>query len=275
MSDETILDAFRHSEVDDPTTTHPVLYQKIEALSLLWKSYAETIGTDARKVDELAERVRREFAKEQEHAKTMKARPILREFPSYWSEYKGGSYDPALEVDTGVAPELLREISERIATVPENFDSHPKVKRGLEQRREMGRGERSVDWGMAEALALGSLLWEGAPVRLSGQDSRRGTFNQRHAVLFDVKTEEEYTPLQHLHAAQGAFECYDTPLSEASALGYEYGFSRDYPEALVLWETQFGDFVNGAQVIIDQFVSATEDKWGLLSGLVITFPWNR
>ena len=114
MSDETILDAFRHSEVDDPTTTHPVLYQKIEALSLLWKSYAETIGTDARKVDELAERVRREFEKEQEHAKTMKDRPILREFPSYWSEYKGGSYDPALEVDTGVAPELLREISERI-----------------------------------------------------------------------------------------------------------------------------------------------------------------
>lgn len=150
-----------HSEVDDPTTTQPVLYQKIEALSSLWKSYAETIGTDARKIDALVERIRREFEKEQEHAKTMKVAPTLREFPSYWSEYRGGSYDPSLEVDTGVTPELLREVSQRLTTVPENFHIHPKVKRGLDQRREMGRGERPVDWGMVEALAFGSLLWEG------------------------------------------------------------------------------------------------------------------
>src|SRR5205814_4362907 len=125
---------------------------------------------------------------------------------------------------------------------------------------------------MAEALAFGSLLVEGMPIRLSGQDSRRGTFNHRHSVLIDIENEQEYVPLCHLSPRQAWFEAYNSILSEAAVLGFEYGFSRDYPDALVLWEAQFGDFANGAQVIIDQFLVAGEDKWGLLSGLVLLLP---
>ena len=269
-----------HSEVDDPTTTQPRLYEKIRTLPPLWKSYAEATGANARRTKQLAERVRDQLYRELDEARAMRKTPRLWQLPEYWLKFKGGPYDPSREVDTAVARERLREISERITTPPESchlhppqsFHLHPKVKRSLEHRRQMGSGQRAVDWGMAEALAFGSLLWEGIPVRLSGQDSRRGTFDQRHALLIDIETEEEYLPLRHLHPRQGAFAIYDSPLSEAAPLGFEYGFSRDYPEALVLWEAQFGDFANGAQVIMDQFVSATEDKWGLLSGLVVLLP---
>jgi len=146
------------------------------------------------------------------------------------------------------------------------------VKKLLEQRLEMTQGKRPLDYGMAEALAFGSLLKQRVPVRLSGQDSRRGTFNQRHAALIDIETEEEYVPLQHLGHGEAWFEAINSTLSEAGVLGFEYGFSRDFPEALVLWEAQFGDFANGAQIIIDQFISAGEDKWNLLSGVVLLLP---
>ena len=136
----------------------------------------------------------------------------------------------------------------------------------------MGTGKRPVDYGMAEALAFASLVKAGVPVRLSGQDSRRGTFNQRHSVLLDIENEQEYIPLQHISAEQARCEIYNSTLSEAGVLGFEYGYSRDYPEALVLWEAQFGDFVNVAQAIIDQFISAGEDKWKLLSGVVLLLP---
>src|SRR6185436_10270017 len=139
--------------------------------------------------------------------------------------------------------------------------------------REMAEGARPVDWGMAEALAIGSLLQEGIGVRLTGQDTRRGTFNHRHAAMIDVQNEREYVPLNHLGPDQKEFlECVDTPLSEAAPLGFEYGYSRDFPERLVAWEAQFGDFVNGAQILIDQFLAAAEDKWGHLSGLVLLLP---
>ena len=136
----------------------------------------------------------------------------------------------------------------------------------------MGRGERPFDYGMAEAMAFGSLLTQGTHVRLSGQDSQRGTFNQRHSVLIDIENETKFVPLNHLQPQQAKFEVYNSMLSEAGVMGFEYGFSRDYPEALVLWEAQFGDFANGAQIIIDQFLSSAEDKWGLLSGLVLLLP---
>src|SRR6202044_2291787 len=142
----------------------------------------------------------------------------------------------------------------------------------LEQRLEMAQGKRPLDYGMAEALAFGTLLKQRVPVRLSGQDTRRGTFNQRHAALIDIETEEEYVPLEHLGHGEAWFEAINSTLSEASVLGFEYGFSRDFPEALVLWEAQFGDFANGAQIIIDQFVAAGEDKWNLLSGVVLLLP---
>lgn len=136
----------------------------------------------------------------------------------------------------------------------------------------MGLGSRNMDWGMAETLALASLLAEGTPVRIVGQDSRRATFNHRQAVMYDTKESTEYIPLAQLGEGQGRFDIYDSMLSEAAAVGFEYGYSRDYPEALVCWEAQFGDFVNGAQIIIDQFLSAGEDKWGLLSGLTLLLP---
>ena len=136
----------------------------------------------------------------------------------------------------------------------------------------MGYGKRPLDYGMAEALAFGSLALEGAPIRITGQDSRRGTFNQRHSVLIDILDEKEYVPLCHLSPDQARVEIYNSELSEAAVMGFEYGYARDYPEALVGWEAQFGDFANGAQIIIDQFVAAGEDKWDLLSGLVLLLP---
>jgi 2-oxoglutarate dehydrogenase E1 component len=136
----------------------------------------------------------------------------------------------------------------------------------------MGQGRQPFDYGMAEALAFGSLLLNGTPVRLSGQDSQRGTFNQRHSVLIDVENEQRWIPLNHLDPNQAPFSVYNSILSEAGVLGFEYGYSRDYPEALVLWEAQFGDFANGAQIVIDQFIAAAEDKWGLLSGVTLLLP---
>ena len=177
-----------------------------------------------------------------------------------------------MEVDTGVPESELTTIGEAVASYPKGFHIHPKVKKLLEQRLEMARGKRAIDYGMAEALAFGSLVKQGTPVRLTGQDTRRGTFNQRHAALMDIETETEYVPLEHVSPKQAWFEVYNSPLSEASVLGFEYGFSRDFPEALVLWEAQFGDFANGAQIIIDQFVAAGEDKWNLLSGVVLLLP---
>jgi 2-oxoglutarate dehydrogenase E1 component len=258
-----------HSEVDDPTITQPLRYRKIEAHPPLWKIYAETIGAQG---EPIVKRVQQELDAAQQEAREIEKRPPMRRLPRYWNQYKGGCYDPAFEVDTAVPAETLASIGRSLASYPAGFHIHPKVKKLIEQRAEMAAGKRALDFGMAEALAFGSLLQQGVPVRLSGQDSRRGTFNQRHSALIDVETEEEYVALQHLSPNQAWCEIYNSPLSEAAVLGFEYGFSRDYPEALVLWEAQFGDFANGAQIIIDQFIAASEDKWNLLSGLVMLLP---
>ncbi len=156
--------------------------------------------------------------------------------------------------------------------LPSACTPHPKIVRLLEQRAQMGRGERALDWGMAEMMAYGTLLWEGRTVRLTGQDSCRGTFSHRHAVITDFRTGAEHSLLNHLHAEQGLCRIFDSPLSEAGVLGLEFGYSLDSPDALVMWEAQFGDFVNGAQVIIDQFITASEDKWNRLSGVTLLLP---
>jgi len=265
---------YGHSEVDDPTVTQPLLYEKIRALAPLSKSYAERVGLAAEE-PELAARVKAEMQAAHDAVATLQKTPVLRQLPPYWSRFVGGFYDPALEVDTGVEAAELARLAEAITSVPDGFHVHPKLGRLLDERRKAGHGERPADYGTAEALAFGSLVSADVPVRLVGQDTRRGTFNHRHAVLIDVETEEEYTPIAALAESSGAgafFEVRDSMLSEAAALGFEYGFSRDYPEALVLWEAQFGDFANGAQIIIDQFLAAAEDKWDLLSGLVMLLP---
>jgi 2-oxoglutarate dehydrogenase E1 component len=258
-----------HSEVDDPTITQPLRYRKIEAHPQIWQIYAEKIGVDTKP---MLEQARQDLDAAQKEAQEIEKTPPLRRLPRYWGAFRGGRYDASLEVATAVAQESLTPTGEALASYPSGFHIHPKVKKLLEQRAEMARGQRPIDFGMAEAMAFGSLLREGVPVRLSGQDSRRGTFNQRHAALIDIETEEEYVPLEHLAADQAWCEIYNSTLSEASVLGFEYGFSRDYPEALVMWEAQFGDFANGAQIIIDQFISAAEDKWNLLSGIVMLLP---
>ncbi|MHB2007450.1 MAG: 2-oxoglutarate dehydrogenase E1 component [Acidobacteriaceae bacterium] len=258
-----------HSEVDDPTITQPLRYAKIQGHPPLHAIFAEKIGVDARALVQQAES---KFDEELKQARQMKKKAVLADLPEYWSHYKGGPHRAKYEVDTGISAEEIRAIADRLATFPADFHVHPKIQKLLEQRAEMGRGERPFDYSMAEAVAFGSLLTRGTPVRLSGQDSQRGTFNQRHSVLIDVEDETKFVPLNHLAPQQARFEVYNSMLSEAGVMGFEYGFSRDYPEALVLWEAQFGDFANGAQIVIDQFLSSAEDKWGLLSGLVLLLP---
>ena len=259
-----------HSEVDDPTVTQPLLYKKIKDHPPLWEIYADDIG--ASDAQAKADAIKAEFEAAQTKAKTFKQKPTMRELPKYWDGYFGGPYKPEFEIETGLSSEELSELTARLTTYPEGFHIHPKVKKLLEQRAEMGTGKRAVDYGMAEALAFASLVRSGIPVRMSGQDSRRGTFNQRHSALIDIENENEFVPLENIAAGQARCEIYNSTLSEAGVLGFEYGYSRDYPESLVLWEAQFGDFVNVAQAIIDQFISAGEAKWNLLSGLVLLLP---
>jgi len=277
FGDDVVVDliGFRrhgHSEVDDPTITQPLLYKKIEAHPPLWKIYAREVGVAEAEGEARAAAIRAELDQAQKQATEMERKPTLRTLPAYWDRYVGGRHKPEYEVPTGVAPPEIAALADRLTTAPPGFHVHEKIKRLLEQRAKIGHGELPVDYGMAEALTFGTLLTQGVPIRMSGQDSRRGTFNQRHSVLIDVENGAEYLPLQHVAPDQPRFEIYDSMLSEAAVLGFEYGYSRDYPEALVLWEAQFGDFANGAQVIIDQFITAGEDKWGLLSGLVMLLP---
>ncbi|HWR15556.1 MAG TPA: 2-oxoglutarate dehydrogenase E1 component [Terriglobales bacterium] len=258
-----------HSEVDDPTITQPVRYAKIKDHPPLSEIYAKQIGVDPKP---LADRIRAGYQDAQTRAKQLKKMPVLATHPAYWDRYQGGLYNPDYEVETAITPDQVAHITKVVTVPPSNVSVHPKIQKLLEQRAEMSAGKRPLDYGMAEALAFGSLLMQGIHVRLSGQDTQRGTFNQRHDVLVDVNDEREYFPLQHLAPDQAKFEIYNSTLSEAAVLGFEYGYSRDYPEAFVGWEAQFGDFANGAQIIIDQFVVAGEDKWGLLSGLVMLLP---
>src|SRR5467141_3636754 len=184
-----------HSEVDDPTITQPRLYERIKNHAPLWKIYAEHTGIDS---SLMAEAVRKEYEDEQTKARALRKIPHLRKLPDYWAPYQHGRYKPEYEVDTGLSPERLAEITAGLVRVPDGFHIHPKIAKLLEQRAEMGHGKRAVDYGFAEMLAFGSLLLEGNPVRLTGQDTQRGTFNQRHAVLADTQTEQEYCSLAHL-----------------------------------------------------------------------------
>ncbi|HZY62929.1 MAG TPA: 2-oxoglutarate dehydrogenase E1 component [Edaphobacter sp.] len=258
-----------HSEVDDPTVTQPRRYAVIKDHPPLYQIYAKRIGVDP---TEEAQAVQQELLDDQKAATKAVHIPLLRKLPDYWSPYRGGEYKPEYNVVTGLSAERINELAQAVTKYPSDFHIHPKVKKLFEQRAEMGAGTKPFDYGMAELVAYASLLEAGTPVRLTGQDSQRGTFNQRHAVIVDTETEQRYIPLAHLGKDQARFEVYNSPLSEAAVLGYEYGYARDYPEALVLWEAQFGDFANGAQTIIDQFIASSEVKWGLLSGIVMLLP---
>jgi 2-oxoglutarate dehydrogenase E1 component len=258
-----------HSEVDDPTVTQPRRYAAIKEHAPLHKLYADRLGVDP---GAEVQRVHDEFLEGQKQASRARQKAKLAKLPEYWSHYHGGPLLAEDDVVTGLPTEQVTELARLTTAVPPGFHIHPKVKKLFEQRLEMAAGTRAFDYGMAELTAFASLVNAGTPVRLSGQDSQRGTFNQRHSVVIDIETETKYFPLAHVSAYQGRFEVYNSMLSEAAVMGFEYGYSRDYPEALVMWEAQFGDFANGAQIIIDQFVAAGEAKWNLLTGLVLLLP---
>ena len=272
-----------HSEVDDPTVTQPRRYARIKDHPPLSKLYARKLGVDS--AAEAAE-IQAQFLEDQRRAAHHEASTEasgafvvkrMHELPSYWEPYCGGPLAANDQPHTGLDAGKVGELTGLLTRAPEGFHVHPKVAKLLEQRSEMGTGKRAIDYGFAELLAYASLLKNGTPVRLTGQDSQRGTFNQRHSVLIDTETEVRWSQLSDLGPGpdgkpQGRWEVYNSILSEAACLGFEYGFSRDFPEALVLWEAQFGDFANGAQIIIDQFLAAGEAKWGLLSGLVLLLP---
>ncbi|HKZ16518.1 MAG TPA: 2-oxoglutarate dehydrogenase E1 component [Geobacteraceae bacterium] len=258
-----------HNEGDEPYFTQPLMYEKIKTRPPVHRVYAEVLigeGVDAGLIEEMTkeitERLEGSFEK----------KPVRRivGFKGQWSGYQR-EYSPT-KIETGVPEKTLRNMADLLAVVPANFTPHPKIDALLKKRRKAVREGENIDWANAETLAFASLLSEGVSVRLSGQDSTRGTFNQRHCVLTDIKTEKTSIPLNAV-AAQGArFHPYDSMLSEAGVLGFEYGYSQESPDMLTIWEAQYGDFVNGGQVIIDQFVASGETKWGRGSGLVMLLP---
>ncbi|MBV9313686.1 MAG: multifunctional oxoglutarate decarboxylase/oxoglutarate dehydrogenase thiamine pyrophosphate-binding subunit/dihydrolipoyllysine-residue succinyltransferase subunit [Pseudonocardia sp.] len=258
-----------HNEGDDPSITQPAMYEKIDAKRSVRKLYTESlIGRGDISMDE-AEDALRDFSNQLEHVfnevRELEKGEIVAS-PSVESEQTVKQH-----VTTSIPFEVIRRIGDAHVNLPEGFNVHPRVKPVLERRLAMSR-EGNVDWAFAELLALGSIVMDGKLVRISGQDTRRGTFVQRHAVVIDRKTGEEYYPLRNLGEGQERFLPYDSALSEFAALGFEYGYSVANPDAFVAWEAQFGDFVNGAQPIIDEFISSGEAKWGQTANVVLLLP---
>jgi 2-oxoglutarate dehydrogenase E1 component len=256
-----------HNEQDEPAYTQPLMAQQIAAHAPVREQFAGRLVEEGvvtqEEADELLAQVTAELRQAHEALKASFGTPPAAEGRIPFSADDG--------VVTAVGADALRELNVELLRVPERFTVHPKLESQL-QRRLQAIEEGAIDWGQAEALAFGSLLVEGIPVRLTGQDTERGTFSHRHAVLHDVHTGEQYAPLQHLDDATASFEIYNSPLSEYACLGFEYGYSVAAPEALVLWEAQFGDFVNGAQIVIDQFIVAGLAKWRETTRLTLLLP---
>ena len=259
-----------HNEGDDPSYTQPLMYDLIEQKRSVRKLYTESlIGRGDITIEE-AEQVLKDYQQQLERVFT-EVREASSEAPTEWTTVPDYPDKPAGDFSTAVTPEVLKRIADSYVTPPENFTVHPKVMPQL-QRRSAAITDGPIDWGTGEILAFGSLLMDGRPVRLAGQDSRRGTFVSRFATIIDRVNADEWTPLTNLTEDQAKFHVYDSLLSEYAALGFEYGYSVARPEALVLWEAQFGDFVNGAQTVIDEFISAGETKWRQQSGVVLLLP---
>ena len=264
-----------HNEGDEPSFTQPLLYKKIRARESVRRLYQQKLLRlgilQQADLDRIEEDLGAQLAQALEMIETRPPGPDEPYDPrGPWTSFDRTA--PTEDVETGVPVEMLAQVAERIGTVPTGFEVHAKLKRLLDKRSKAVAEGGGIDWAMGEALAFGTLLVEGSAVRLSGQDSCRGTFSHRHAVLVDQKTGEEHFPLDNLSPTQARFECYDSLLSEAAVLGFEYGYSLADPATLTLWEAQFGDFVNGAQVIIDQFIIAAHVKWQRMSGLVMLLP---
>ncbi len=267
-----------HNEADEPAFTQPTLYKKVAAHPQVSAIYTARLVAEGSLAQADSDAIKAEYsaamdaslekAKQAELQRTA-AGKTGNPFRESGAVFQAGySHAP---IPTGVSKELLQSVVKGLTTLPSNFTANPKIKRLLDQRASLLTGG-AADWGMGEALAFGTLLAEGTPVRLSGQDCERGTFSHRHAVLYDTETRERYVPLLNLSEQQGKFCVYNSLLSEAAVLGFDYGYSLDYPQMLCIWEAQFGDFANGAQVVIDQFLVSGESKWQRVSGLVMLLP---
>lgn len=260
-----------HNEGDEPTYTQPVMYQRIREHPGARSLYATKLVAEGVMTEEVVATLMDERTRRYENAQ-LGAKEIVAKQAFQIGLSEHGPEAETIEVsETGVDTETLRRIAHAITTVPRGFNLNPKIVGLLARRAKMVEGASAVDWGMAEALAFGSLLIEGTRVRLSGQDTVRGTFSHRHAAFTDTQTGEEWAPLAQL-VDGSKYEIYDSPLSEAGALGFEYGYSTAALSALVLWEAQFGDFINAAQVIVDQFIASGEEKWNQTSGIVLLLP---
>ncbi|MDQ3462327.1 MAG: multifunctional oxoglutarate decarboxylase/oxoglutarate dehydrogenase thiamine pyrophosphate-binding subunit/dihydrolipoyllysine-residue succinyltransferase subunit, partial [Actinomycetota bacterium] len=258
---------FGHNEGDDPSYTQPLLYRRIEQRRSVRKLYVEllvkrsdlTLEEAEGALDDFSERLQQAF--DQTRALRRPDQVATRRLPP----------PPPGDVVTAVDRDVLATVLDSLDRSPDGFAVHPKLARQFDARRQLWETGK-VDWGTAEALALGTLLFEGTDIRLTGQDTRRGTFSHRHSVLFDHQTGTEYAPLAHVGPQQGKFWVYDSSLSEYAAMGFEYGYSVVHADALVCWEAQFGDFVNGGQIVVDQFLASAEEKWGQRSSLVLLLP---
>ena len=267
-----------HNESDEPAFTQPVLYRAIDKRKPVGEAYLEHLlklgDLTPEEAQEIAQRRQTLLEKELSEAQSDLNQP-QDDFHSVWVNYSGG-LEPPGEVETSAPKAQLSEWLTELTRLPENFHPHPKIKRFLKMRQEMAAGKAPLDWSAAEALALASLAAEGFRVRLSGQDAVRGTFSQRHGLLVDYEDGHRFATFENLTPKEksklGPVEMVNSPLSEAGVLGFEYGYSLDWPDGLVLWEAQYGDFWNAAQVIVDQFLTSAEDKWGRLSGLVMLLP---
>ncbi|MGZ5970950.1 MAG: 2-oxoglutarate dehydrogenase E1 component, partial [Polyangiales bacterium] len=267
---------FGHNEGDEPRFTQPTMYAAIDKKPSIREIFAKEMVDAGRMqqtdVDALMESTYKGFTEALDFVKRSEVSWVPHAMGGVWIPYRGGRDQATPDVPTRVGEQTLVDIARKLATLPSGFNANPKVAKVWQDRLHKLENGEPFDWGTGEAMAFATLLEQGTNVRLSGQDARRGTFTHRHAVLFDGKTGERYSPYSNIGTQQGKFEVWDSPLSEAGVLGFDYGYSLDYPDALVLWEGQFGDFANGAQVIIDQFITSGEDKWRRLSGIVLLLP---
>lgn len=267
---------YGHNEGDEPRYTQPVMYKAIDRKPTVRQMYVKRLvemdSVNEQRGSEIVVRRREALAAALDEVKKKGFAPVTYAMGGVWAHYRGGVDSATPEVSTAVPADTLRELSRRLIELPHDFHPHPKVVPILEARHNAIMSGEPFDWGTGEMLAYATLLAEKTPVRLSGQDAKRGTFSHRHSVLCDTETGHEYAPLSRVAEWPGRFEVWNSPLSEQGVLGFDFGYSLDYPDALVVWEAQFGDFLNGAQVIVDQFLTSSEDKWHRLSGLVLFLP---
>jgi len=268
---------YGHNESDEPNYTQPTMYARINQHERVSKLYTKALLDRGDLKQEEAEAIATIMQNQlQDALNSIKVKPAKINRSRFGGVWEGMSnvytHHP---VDTGVEVEDLERIGKALSSWPADFNIHPKIKKMAEERGKTIATHGRIDWALAELLAFGSLIQEGIPGRLSGQDCRRGTFSQRHSYWYDIKSRERYTPLDHIEGRKAKFCIYNSPLSEAAVLGFDYGYSLVEPNMLIIWEAQFGDFANGAQVIFDQFLASSESKWGRASGITVMLPHGQ